>query len=375
MLKKMALKLPALRQLHEQRNLYAEMLAVLEERYAQLNKKLDDLHEQHSTCAESLVRLNDENRQLREKYRELKKREPSIRAVDYLPISIPRAEFTKGRFYILTALEFNHIQRPMRLDKRLFDETNTEFYFFDAGLDLAEFPRCYKTEQETYPLIADAGRKHLAEWSFLLAEYEKNFAEYPFFMTSSRFYEKNSRLRHPLGRYQSDLFKWLEIYGYGYLPSYDRNLSFVDMNEYEINGWLGTDENTFSFINEVFGVNMKEEGRFVSDFWCNYIGFQSRKHLVAYVDFYLPLIRRFFDDQWNLIVDYREMAIVRSDVNFRQFKPLTLFLEKVSHLFFFKREVPFVGLHYDGFYEVREWRREFMKIQEHSTSGSHGSFE
>ena len=342
MLRKMALKIPVLRNLYEQRNFYAE----------------------------SLVRLNEENSQLRKRVYELEKGILPIRAVDYLPITIPQVEKSKGRFYILTALEFNHIQRPMRLDKRLFDETNTEFYFFDNRLNLSEFPRCYRTESETYPLIAAAGRTHLAEWSFLLAEYEKEFVDYPFFMTSSRFYEKNLRLQKSLSNYQSDLFGWLEKYGYGYLPSYDRNFSFVDMKEYQRHGWLGTDENTSAFINDMFGIDMAEEGRFVSDFWCNYIGFQSRRHLVAYVEFYLPLIRGFFDDQWNLAVDYREMAIVRSDVNFRQLKPLTLLLEQVSHLFFFKKKIPFVGLHYDGFYEVKEWSGEFLKIQEHVLTDS-----
>ncbi|OYT98118.1 MAG: hypothetical protein CFE40_12610 [Burkholderiales bacterium PBB1] len=254
----------------------------------------------------------------------------------------------------------------MRLDKRLFDKANTEFYFFDSGLDLSEFPRPYKVEIEIYPQIAAAGRSHLAEWSFLLAEYERGFVEYPFFMTSSRFYEKNLRLQKSLSSYQSNLFMWLEKYGYGYLPSYDRNLSFVDMREYHRQGLLGSDKNTLSFIEDMFGVDMWEEGRFVSDFWCNYIGFHNRANLVAYVEFYLPMIRRFFDAQWNLTVDYRELAIVRSDVNFRQFKPLTLLLERVSHLFFFKNKIPFVGLHYDGFYEINEWAGEAFKIQENA---------
>jgi hypothetical protein len=285
-----------------------------------------------------------------------------INTVDFLPSEVGNADSCDGRFYVLTALDFNHIKRPMNLDGRFFDCTNTEFYFFDSELDLNGFPRPALMEVAVHPKIASAGRLHLAEWSFLLAEYEKGFAKYPFFMTSSRFYEKNKRLRGSLGTYQARLFQFLKKYGYGYLPSYDRNLSFIDLEDYRRLGRLGITDERYDLILKKFGVDMTNEGRWVSDYWCNYIGFGTREHLTRYIEFYLPVLHDFFDSDWSLVNDYREMNLVRLDVPFRNFKPLTLFLEQISHLFFYKNKYPFIGLHYEGFYEINEWRKSFEKL-------------
>lgn len=310
-----------------------------------------NLHEERNRYAVDLHKMTEENHYLK-----------IIRAIDCLPLSVHELKSIKGRFYILTAAKFNHIDRPMKLDKRFFDNTNTSFYFFDKEINLYGFPRPAQTEFNVYPDIAEAGRYHFAEWSFLLAEYEKSFANYPFFMTSSRFYEKNLRLKGSLGDYQTVLFDLLDKYGYGYLPSYDRNLSFIDLEEYRRQGYLGGTEQGLHFIQNLFGVDMTNEGRWISDYFCNYIGFKTRDNLKAYVEYYLPLFKLFFDDQWNLIYDYKNLEIVRPDMTFREFKPLSLLLEQISHLFFLKNKIPFLGMHYDGFYEVNEWRQEIIKI-------------
>lgn len=268
--------------------------------------------------------------------------------------------------HVLTALDHNHRQRPMPLDARfLAPAAPHAFYFFDPDLDLAGFPGLALRESDVAPNMAEAGRRHLAEWTFLLAEYERPFLGYPFFATSSRFYEKNTRLARPLPHYAEDLFALLERYGWGYLPSYDRDFGFCDMEEYIEKGYLGTTGAGQDFIAELYGVRMPEQYRYVSDFWCNYIGFHSRIHLERYVEFYLPMLRRFFTPDWQQAEDYLAMGLVRSDVAFRALKPLTLLLEQVSHMFFLKNRIPFFGLHYDGFHEVREWEASSTLIQPH----------
>lgn len=122
-------------------------------------------------------------------------------------------------------------------------------------------------------------------------------------------------------------------------------------------------EHRNEFIKDLFHVDMNVECRWVSDYWRNYIGFWSRDDLLAYVRFYLPIFNMLFNSEWQLIKDYRDLEIVRLDVEFRNFKPLTLVLEQISHLYFLKNRIPFLGMHYDDFYEIREWQREFVKIQ------------
>ncbi len=92
----------------------------------------------------------------------------------------------------------------------------------------------------------------------------------------------------------------------------------------------------------------------------DYLGSQSRAHFEAYVEFHLPLIELFFDRQWRPTDDY-EKYVRRRDV-FRAEKPFTLLLELTSHLFFYVRDVPYFGLHYDGFYAVDECRTRLARL-------------
>lgn len=263
--------------------------------------------------------------------------------------------------YILTAYRFNHLSRGVPIDPRLLARPDdTIFYFVEPEGAPAGFEAPALAEVDIFPEIGEAGKRHLAEWSFLLAEYYRPFARYPFYMVSSRFYEKNERLPGSLYDYSEEWFGRLREYGYGYWPSYNRQLGFEDLCEYFQIGRLGMKQEGLELLERLYGVKFLSEYRWFSDFFCNYLGFQSRAHFEAYVEFYLPLIEMFFDRQWRVKEDY-EKYVRRRDV-FRQEKPFTLLLELASHLFFYGRDIPFFGLHYDGVYAVDERRAKLTRL-------------
>jgi hypothetical protein len=282
--------------------------------------------------------------------------DPPLRARDFVPPPAPA-------IWVLTALDFNHRQRGCPLDPRFFDGRPHPFFFFDEALDLAGFPAPAWREADIAPHLAEAGRKHLAEWTFLLAEYERPFLRYPFFAISSRFYEKNTRLRAPLSAHWDDLFGLLDRYGWGYLPSYDRDFGFIEMAEYKEKGYLRTTDAGLDFVEAQFGVRMVDDYRYAADFFCNYIGFRGRAELERYVEFYLPMLRAVFTPDWQLKADYVALGLVGGEAPFRNYKPLTLLLEQVSHMFFYVNRIPFFGLHYDGYHEVREWEARSRLIR------------
>lgn len=263
--------------------------------------------------------------------------------------------------YILTAYRFNHLSREAPIDPRLLERPGeTIFYFVEPEGRPAGFSAPALAEIDIFPEINEAGKRHLAEWSFLLAEYYRPFARYPFYMVSSRFYEKNERLPGALHDYSAEWFRRLRQFGYGYWPSYNRRLGFEDLREYFQIGRLGMKQDGLDLLERLYGVKYLDEYRWFSDFFCNYIGFQSRARLAAYVEFYLPLIELFFDRQWRLTDDYEKY--VRRRQLFREEKPFTLLLELASHLFFYARDVPFFGLHYDGIYAVDERRAKLTRL-------------
>lgn len=260
---------------------------------------------------------------------------------------------TQRSLYVITAHQFNHVDRGIAIDPRFvapgFD---TKFYFVDAAGAPADFPHDHVEERLINPAIGPAGGRLLAEWSFLLTEFEKPFATYPFFMVSSRFFEKNARLTTDFSTVMAKAFDALKPYGWGYLPSYDRPANFQDMADYRQKGYLGIRDEGIAYIDGFYGVRLIDEYRHIADFFCNYIGFQSREHLVAYVQFYLPFIRRFLDADWNVIRD-PELYVRRTNT-YRNEKPFTFLLEMMSHLFFCMNRLKFVGVSYDGIYEVDE---------------------
>lgn len=264
--------------------------------------------------------------------------------------------------YILTAYDFNHTQRNVPVDPRLLrDPKNQTFYFFDESGIPEGFDAPALAEADIRPDLLEVGRKHLAEWTFFLAEYENSFLRYPFVAVSSRFYEKNHRLAGNLEMYLPQFGDYLNQYGYGYLPSYDRHFDFVDLRLYHQQRLLATRSEAYDLIEEVYGVRMPEVYSHTADYWCNYIGFRSRADLVNYVEFYLPVIRRFFDAQYRPTAEYTGNVVDNINV-FRNEKPFTLLLELISHLYFYKNQLPYCGLHYDGFYEVSEHTRSFRRL-------------
>lgn len=260
--------------------------------------------------------------------------------------------------YLVTAYRHNHLERNMPVDPRFMDsKRNFVFYVVDKEGVPPQLTRPAVSEYAINPRIHEAGKKHFAEWSFLLTEYERPFASYPLYMLSTRFYEKNARLPLSLDDLWDRIFAHLRQYGWGYLPSYNRDFGFEDYAEYYRTSLIGTTLEGMEVIDRLYDVDFWNDCRYFSDFFCNYIGFASRKHLEQYVEFYLPLYRHFFDEDFREIRPVRAYVQKLNDVQragFRAEKPFTLLNELASHLFFHKNDIPFVGLSYDGFYEVHE---------------------
>jgi len=261
---------------------------------------------------------------------------------------------TAGTFYVVTAYERTHLRLNKPIDPRfLAAEENTSYYVVDPQPDPNwPLPRRRVIEHQLNPKLGELGRDHMGEWSFLLNEYERGFASYPFYVISSRFYEKNPRLRASLAQLSDYLFAGLSRYGWGYLPSYDRPPGYEDLRGYSKSAHLGITPTGIDLIRSIYGIDMLRDGRWFSDFFCNYIGFQSRDHLKRYVDFYRPLLDHFFDAHWQL---KRSVApYSRTTGVYHKEKPLTFLFEMVSHLFFFKNQLPFFGFHPESFFEIHE---------------------
>jgi hypothetical protein len=266
--------------------------------------------------------------------------------------------------YIITAYNFNHLSRNVPIDARLLSLGDRAiFYFVDENGAPANFPGNAISEASYFPEMTSLGRNHLAEWTFLLSEYYKPFARYPFYMVSTRFYEKNARLRGDLNTYWDDMFSYLNHYGFGYLPSYNRRDNFISYQNYMETGVLGMKKEGIYLVNDLYNCDFLTDCNLFSDFFCNYIGFRSRADLEDYVSFYMKFLHVFFDDKFLLRQDYSKF--VKETGGFRQEKPLTLILEMISHLFFFKKDLKFYGLHYDAHIEVDELRAKTKILKAH----------
>jgi hypothetical protein len=276
--------------------------------------------------------------------------------------------------YVITNHQFNHAT-PRRdgkirpLDSR-FLESKSNYVYYLIDKEVPEILRNKKTILE-YDLdkdIYEAGGKYFGEWSFLLAEEKHAFCHYPFFMISSRFYEKNSWLVRTLDEEWTQLFDFLGKYRWGYLPSYDRPLRWIDYNlekdiqreawRYKFFPWT---EKTLPLVNEVFKVHIPQEYRYTADLFCNYIGFNSRADLLEYVSFYKPLIHRFFDNRFQKKADFS--PYVKNTGAFTNEKSFTFLLELLCHLFFFKNKHPYFAMHYDGYYFIDESSKKMKRIK------------
>ena len=272
--------------------------------------------------------------------------------------------------YVITHHKFNHVNpatsRP--LDRRFLENGGYTYYLIDKEVPdiLKEKPSLleWKLDEELY----EAGGKFFGEWSFLLAEEKLKFCEYPFFMISSRFYEKNSWLMNDLTVERDLLFKYLQEYGWGYLPSYDRPIRWIDLSwkkEVKNEAWrykfFPFTEKTYSLIKEIFGVSIPEDYRFTADLFCNYIGLKSRAEFTEYVNFYRPLIDYFFDRSYRPKRDFS--PYIKRTGSFRNEKSFTFLLELVSHLFFFQKNKKYFALHYDGYYSIDERSKKMRRLE------------
>lgn len=263
----------------------------------------------------------------------------------------------KPTIYMITAYRHNHLDRDRPVDSRFLEsDRNYQFYFVDAEGRPPGFAGEAIAEIEIDPSLQTPGRLQLAEWTFMVAEYRHSFATYPFFITSTRFYEKNERLIGTLDDYWDQLFQYLQEYGIGYLPSYNRDFGFEDLQDYFQKGYLATTLEGIDLVEKLYGVNMLKH-RFISDFFCNYIGFNSREDFEFYFEYFLPLLNFFFDEDFREKVDVSWYVQKLSDIQqigFRNEKPFSLIIEMISHLPMMTNSRKFFGLSYDGFYEVDE---------------------
>jgi hypothetical protein len=159
-----------------------------------------------------------------------------------------------------------------------------------------------------------------------------------------------------------NIFNYLERYGWGYLPSYDRHLEWQDLSIYLSKRLLPVTQLGCDLIEKIYNISIPNDYRFMSDFYCNYIGFQSRQHLEEYVNFYMPLINFLFDSSYQPIDDLSKY--VGSTKSYRKEKPFTFYLEIISHLFFYTENINFFGMHYDGYYEINERNTSTIKLAE-----------
>ncbi|MBS3905161.1 MAG: hypothetical protein KGZ39_07535 [Simkania sp.] len=275
--------------------------------------------------------------------------------------------------YVITYYAFNHGPlRPGReqlLDERFLKGSgNYVYYLIDKEVPLVLKERPTILEYDLDPVLHKAGGKFFGEWSFLLAEEKYSFCKYPLFMTSSRFYEKNHWLYRDLNAEWNTLFSCFQKFGWGYLPSYDRPLRWINLewenhikNEVWKYKFFPFTEKLYELIENVFGVNIPGDYGFTADLFCNYIGFRSRQELLDYVSLYRPLLDFFFDDSYEL---KRDLApYIRYTGAFRNEKSFTFILELLSHLFFFQKKKKYFALHYDGYYLINENSKRIENIE------------
>lgn len=270
--------------------------------------------------------------------------------------------------YVITHHQFNHGEGRLPLDPRFLESNkNYVYYLIDAQIPSSLQGKQVILEKQFDPIIAKAGAQQFAEWAFLLAEEKYAFCSYPFYMISSRFYQKNHWLWRDLNAEWDQLFQLLKTYSWGFLPSYDRPLKWIDTSwkhrlseRYQRTHFFPFTEKTFSLIEDIYGVRCPQDYSHMADFYCNYIGFQSRSDLLAYVRFYQPLIDRLFHADLTPKEDL--FQYVHRPTTGRSIKPFTFLIEYFSHLFFFKQQLPYVALHYDGHYEIDEAKKKMKRI-------------
>ena len=170
----------------------------------------------------------------------------------------------KETIYLIT----NYEKRQKPLDERfLKSKKNYNYYLIDKKIpEILKNKKCL-IEYDLDPSLYEAGKRDFAEWSFLLAEEKHSFCEYPFFVISSRFYEKNNWLIKDLDEYWENLFEFLRKYKFGFLPSYDRPMRWVSFSDWEKKikreewrfRFFPFTSDTSNLIKEVFDLHLSDE--------------------------------------------------------------------------------------------------------------------
>lgn len=261
--------------------------------------------------------------------------------------------------YVITNLKANHnpdnpdLHRRLSVDPRLLVSDHPYVFYLtdEKPIKTPEFSNAI-WEVELDPVLHKAGKDHLAEWSFLLAEEKYGFCSYPFFMISSRFYMKNEWLLTDLNKEWNTLFSHFNSYTHGFLPSYCRPMRWVKFSALINNPrvFFPFSQKFFKLTEDLFQTRIPENYPVFPDLGCHYLGFKDRKALLDYVGFYKPILNYFFTDNFKQTHDIA--SFVRKSGHYPNEKPLTFLFETLSHLYFHKTQTKFFALHYDGYYDV-----------------------
>ncbi|PIS02120.1 MAG: hypothetical protein COT85_07000 [Chlamydiae bacterium CG10_big_fil_rev_8_21_14_0_10_42_34] len=277
------------------------------------------------------------------------------------------------KIYVITYHKFNHCpdyhKNAKPLDERfLKSDDRYIYYLIDKEVPAPLKDKPVILENKLSETFHEAGGKYFGEWSFLLAEEQVAFCEYPFFMISSRFYEKNNWLHKDLNQEWDSLFGHFNHFRWGYLPSYDRPLRWIDLSwekDFKNQAWnykfFPFTDKTYELIEELYGINIPRDYQFTADLFCNYIGFKSRDELLEYTAFYRPIIDYFFDANYQPKRDISKY--VRTTGGFRNEKSFTFILELICHLFFFQKKQRYFALHYNGYYSIDEANKKMDRLK------------
>lgn len=277
--------------------------------------------------------------------------------------------------YLITNYKFNHdpsvcaVSEP--IDKRFIGSANRYIYYLiDDQLPHQLASKEHLFEKTFNPVYKKAGKKYLAEWATFLAEKEHQFAQYPMFIISSRFYQKNAYLQYNLDQLWDPLFQGLRKWEYGVLPSYDRPLRWISPNrkythvKYQKRfPFYPFKLKTFELVDDIYNIKVEKDFPFFTDFMCDYFGFATRAHFIEYMQFFQPIFDHFFTKDFELKVDLSDYFYVGCSTH-RGEKPVTYLLEYFSHLFFVLKRRPFFAYHYSGLYEIYEREKKIIAAKQ-----------
>ncbi|MCH9614495.1 MAG: hypothetical protein SP1CHLAM54_15440 [Chlamydiia bacterium] len=280
--------------------------------------------------------------------------------------------------YLIAHYKFNHdpktraVNEP--IDPRfLSSKRNYQFFLIDKEppKDLQNQPCIF--EKDFDPKYQKAG-KQLAEWSTFLLERDMQFASYPMYILSSRFYLKNGYLKYDLNQMWDKLFDGLNSHGYGMLPSYDRPLRWTYPNakfthpKYQNRlAFFPFKQKAFDLIEDLYGIQISKDFPHFADLMSDYFGFASYEHFKRYLDFYDPIFDFFFTKDFDLKVDLSEYFYTDCSST-SNVKPVTYILEYFSHLFFALEKQSYFAYHHSGLYTIDTKGKKMTPIETYPVS-------